>query len=46
MVICARMPDSSEFIIDRYKLEQVVGFTYFGSKINKENNVTEEVSGC
>jgi sorting nexin-29 len=46
IVICARTPDSSELIIDRYKLEQVVGFTYFGSKINKKNNVKEEVGGC
>jgi hypothetical protein len=37
------MPDSSELIIDWYKFEQVVGFTYLGTKINKENNLTEEV---
>jgi hypothetical protein len=40
MVICARMPDSSELIIDRYKFEQVVSSTYFGTKINKKNNLT------
>jgi hypothetical protein len=49
MVICARMPDLSKLIIDRYKFEQVVGFTYLGTKIKKGNNLTEEVRsrhGC
>jgi DNA modification methylase len=45
MVICARMPDSSELIVDRYKFEQVVGFTYLGTEIYKKNNLTEEVRG-
>jgi hypothetical protein len=44
VVNCTRMPDSSELIIDRYKFEQVVGFTYLGTQINKENNLKEEVS--
>jgi hypothetical protein len=43
MVICARMPNLSELIIDQYKFEQVTGFTYLGTNINKENNLTEEV---
>jgi hypothetical protein len=32
MVICARMPDVSELIIDQCKFEQVVGFTYLKGK--------------
>jgi hypothetical protein len=43
MVICARMQEPSELIIDWYKFEQVVGFTYLGTKINKENNLIKEV---
>jgi hypothetical protein len=43
MVICARIPGPSELIIDRYKFVQVVGFTYLGTKINKENNLIKEV---
>jgi hypothetical protein len=43
MVICARMPGPSELFIDRYKFEQIVGFTYLSTKINKENNLIEEV---
>jgi hypothetical protein len=43
MVICAKIPDPSELIIVRYKFEQVAGFTYLGTKISKENNLTEEV---
>jgi hypothetical protein len=41
MVICARMPDPVKLIIDQYKSEQVVGFTYLCTKINKENKLTE-----
>jgi hypothetical protein len=35
------MPDPSELITERYKFEQVVGFTFLDTKINKENNLTE-----
>jgi hypothetical protein len=37
------MPNPSELIIDRYKFEHVIGFTYLGTKVNKENNLIEEV---